>query len=333
MNPIQYQIARGVNSSGTEEVEVLQTDVMRFMAILGFCLMIIFALVQSLPAVPQDLQPTLINREIQDREIEEMEVHLSHLRRELVDLEQEVKSAKEQSERSSLSTKIAHRNEQEALDRAEKANQEFARLSQSLAAAKEEMDRREEKLLSIKVDIAKGTKDLSKVRGDLKREEKQLGILEAELDRASKRFSELKRSPKEKDQKPVPPTPSPPREKKDVGYTLRFESDRALETLLKSERVRLFAMVGKKTWAFKATKGRSLFITSERPTRFHVMESRTVPPDYGKVLSRAVVAFGRESVTWGVTLPTEISLSLSKQMKNHRGGELIINQKGSVALK
>ena len=30
-------------------VELLQTDVMRFMAILGFCLMAIFALVHSIP--------------------------------------------------------------------------------------------------------------------------------------------------------------------------------------------------------------------------------------------------------------------------------------------
>ena len=39
----------GSNISEPDEMEALQSDVMRFMAILGLCLMIIFALVQSLP--------------------------------------------------------------------------------------------------------------------------------------------------------------------------------------------------------------------------------------------------------------------------------------------
>ncbi len=39
----------GYGSSEPDEIVALQSDVMRFMAILGLCLMIIFALVQSLP--------------------------------------------------------------------------------------------------------------------------------------------------------------------------------------------------------------------------------------------------------------------------------------------
>ncbi len=35
-----------------EDMEHLQTDVMRFMAILGFCLVAIFALVRSIPPAP-----------------------------------------------------------------------------------------------------------------------------------------------------------------------------------------------------------------------------------------------------------------------------------------
>lgn len=40
-------------NSSPDEAANLETDVMRFMAILGFCLMIIFALVQAIPMVPQ----------------------------------------------------------------------------------------------------------------------------------------------------------------------------------------------------------------------------------------------------------------------------------------
>lgn len=54
----------GYGSSEPDEMEALQSDVMRFMAILGLCLMIIFALVQSLPQsstdgkIPKDLTVT-----------------------------------------------------------------------------------------------------------------------------------------------------------------------------------------------------------------------------------------------------------------------------------
>lgn len=41
-------------SAAADESESLQADVMRFMAILGLCLMVIFALVQSLPSVAVD---------------------------------------------------------------------------------------------------------------------------------------------------------------------------------------------------------------------------------------------------------------------------------------
>jgi hypothetical protein len=42
-----------------DEVEALQTDVMRFMAILGFCLMVVFALVKSMPMAPPDSRPRI----------------------------------------------------------------------------------------------------------------------------------------------------------------------------------------------------------------------------------------------------------------------------------
>jgi hypothetical protein len=46
-------------AGGPDEVEALQTDVMRFMAILGFCLMVIFALVKTMPMAPPDSGPRI----------------------------------------------------------------------------------------------------------------------------------------------------------------------------------------------------------------------------------------------------------------------------------
>ena len=45
-----YRNAYSYRAAGSDsELEALQTDIMRFMAILGFCLMVIFALVQAIP--------------------------------------------------------------------------------------------------------------------------------------------------------------------------------------------------------------------------------------------------------------------------------------------
>jgi len=65
MNPMQYRnsyLPRG-RAGGPDEAEMLQTDVMRFIAILGLCLMAVFALVQSLPATPPDPRPKIAEAE------------------------------------------------------------------------------------------------------------------------------------------------------------------------------------------------------------------------------------------------------------------------------
>ena len=53
-SPLAYPLTRSVDGDAGGSAD-LQTDVMRFMAILALCLMAIFALVQSLPLVPAPL--------------------------------------------------------------------------------------------------------------------------------------------------------------------------------------------------------------------------------------------------------------------------------------
>ncbi|MDJ0941502.1 MAG: hypothetical protein QNJ00_17195 [Woeseiaceae bacterium] len=51
-SPLAYPLARGIDADSGGAAD-LQTDIMRFMAILALCLVAIFALVQSLPVAPQ----------------------------------------------------------------------------------------------------------------------------------------------------------------------------------------------------------------------------------------------------------------------------------------
>ncbi len=52
-SPLAYPLHRGVDADGGGAAE-LQTDIMRFMAILALCLVAIFALVQSIPLAPPE---------------------------------------------------------------------------------------------------------------------------------------------------------------------------------------------------------------------------------------------------------------------------------------
>jgi len=62
------------------------------------------------------------------------------------------------------------------------------------------------------------------------------------------------------------------------------------------------------------------------------METSTVPMDYPKIFHGQVAAFGKESVTWGVTLPAQITSSINRLIKGRDGGDLVIMPDGEVIL-
>ncbi|NOR66604.1 MAG: hypothetical protein GQ528_04535 [Woeseiaceae bacterium] len=55
-SPLFYPLNRGMDAEAGGIAD-LQTDVMRFIAILALCLVAIFALVQSLPLMPTVIEP------------------------------------------------------------------------------------------------------------------------------------------------------------------------------------------------------------------------------------------------------------------------------------
>ena len=59
-SPLFYPLNRGLDADGGGAAD-LQTDVMRFMAILSLCLVAIFALVQSIPLAPVEPPPAPIS--------------------------------------------------------------------------------------------------------------------------------------------------------------------------------------------------------------------------------------------------------------------------------
>ena len=68
-SPLFYPLNRGMDAEAGGAAD-LQTDVMRFMAILSLCLVAIFALVQSIPMAPSNEEPTPVE---QTAEVESVE--------------------------------------------------------------------------------------------------------------------------------------------------------------------------------------------------------------------------------------------------------------------
>ena len=93
-SPLFYPLNRGMDAEGGGVAE-LQTDVMRFMAILSLCLVAIFALVQSIPLAPSAEERSAI-RQASESEIVETPVEQPPSPNPVVTPEQEIKLTRPQ---------------------------------------------------------------------------------------------------------------------------------------------------------------------------------------------------------------------------------------------
>ncbi len=93
-SPLFYPLNRGMDAEGGGIAE-LQTDVMRFMAILSLCLVAIFALVQSIPLAPSAEERSAI-RQASESEIVETPVEHPPSPKPVVTPEREIKLTRPQ---------------------------------------------------------------------------------------------------------------------------------------------------------------------------------------------------------------------------------------------
>ena len=95
MNPLLSSPTFYFQSSPTlsNDVEMLQTDVMRFFAILCLCLMAIFALVKALPMSPPANSPTLIKPSDLKAEAAALEKEIAVLKEKLAQTQAQLTTA------------------------------------------------------------------------------------------------------------------------------------------------------------------------------------------------------------------------------------------------
>ncbi len=124
------------------------------------------------------------------------------------------------------------------------------------------------------------------------------------------------------------PSPPPPAEPQEEGFTLRFASDAALMRAVASQQVGLYAIESGRAQRMTVSESRVSFWDASTPNTFHEMKTNTVPTAVIDALSRTGSTAGE--VSWGVTLPGKMTMQLDELMQAHRGGSLIIDAGGEI---
>ena len=127
----------------------------------------------------------------------------------------------------------------------------------------------------------------------------------------------------------VPRTAAPPPKEVQPTFTLRFASDGALQRLVKSRQVQLYALAKGGVWRLSPEAGELLFKPAAAPARMHEMTEDTVPARLVRALAHAA-APGSGEVTWGVTLPGATTDAILTHLRSREGGSLIIEADGHV---
>lgn len=354
-------------AAGTgSDTDALQTDVMRFMSILGLCLMAVFALVQSLPShdaesVHEDPERSRLHEKIavQQQHAQALKAELQRL---LSQVEQ-VDAQKAEKERALSDAKLQL---SEVVDRTTQARTEQLRISSELRHLQQRLARGRHTLASLQQAADDKTQSLRKLRqrlsietrklDEIRKKARKIEVLRAEeerrqttqaqqrkLEEAQRRQAAFRRAEEQRKHesrtksRQARPTPSPIIEEQkpkptEKGFTLRFASDEALQKQIASGRVSLFAMAEKQAWRLSLHKGRPVITDAAFPSWFHEMAASTVPHAFVEQLQISLPPKTHGSVVWGVQLPPTTKKNIASLTHGRDGGDLVIASNGRVSL-
>jgi hypothetical protein len=308
------------------DTDALQTDVMRFMSILGLCLMALFALVQSIP-----LQDTEHTRPQPNAEKLHQDVAFQQQRAQLLqaDLDRLTAQLQQANERNSQA--------QRALT---SAKQELTLLTEQTDTARSDRDQLTAELDVLRSQLAQGRDELARIQHAAGRKAQSLHALQQRLDETEKRLDDISQRTTALQitqapavASPVTGKPTPPvRKDEKQGFTLRFASIEALERLVAAGTVSLYAMAGKRAWGLSLVAGSPVFAPVVFPAWFHQMAAATVPAGYVRSLETSVGDAARSALVWGVQLPAATTQDIASLTRDNRGGSLVIGPDGRVTL-
>lgn len=292
----------------SDDSAALESDVMRFMALLGFCLMVIFALVQSLPVAPVSQSNELVSQELLDDSRKQLKSELHALEEKLRIVEQRV--ANEKQELHKLLT-------------------DQSDLKQQMGNYQQYLNQQRQQVVELSEAVKKQQSKLNQVQTETERLLERFAVLRQQQ-RDIQPLKDAVEALSSSESKPIEPessSQSPQQSAQDEnGYSLRFASEQALLRLINRGQVNQLAKVGGHFWRLQ--NGR--FIRAEGAITFYEMASHTVPSAIKRMLRQSVSISGMSKVTWAIELPGNIEQQLHARMAERSNGELIISADGRV---
>ena len=323
------------------DTDALQTDVMRFMSIIGLCLMAVFALVQGIPV--QDpgkaaavAQSTRLREVIRSQRLQlaVLQDELQALRDVASQAAQRFVQAQVQSDALDSALQQMHAERERLGARLELLETGLMQARQSLATARDNSDQQAERLAGLEARLQQTRQQLESSRAELAR--LQRAAQRARLDRQPNSPARVNRTavkPASEVSSPRPPASKEPASTpvKRPGFSLRFASNAALDRLIASGEVSLYAMTDRQVWRASLGGAEAVVVSANKPRWFHEMATRTVPIRYLDGLD-AVQGRSDAAVTWGVQLPQATRDAIRELMQGRQGGELVILANGSVTV-
>ncbi len=323
------------------DTDALQTDVMRFMAIIGLCLMAVFALVQGIPVQEAGTLAVTAQSDKLREIIRTQQQQLQQLQQQL----QAMKTRAARNEQLNATVRLRLKKE---IDTAQQLQLQRDRVSATLE--------------NIQQQLQQAQRSLTHSMDAARQQSRQLDVLEAQLQDSQQRLNDSQQTlammkqqlvslpakpvvvkplrmekqlpPPAKD---IPVTVQPVAEEKALPssdtpeFSLKFSSADALDHLIATGQVSLYIMAGQQAWQFALTDDVPLLTRVDQPRWFHEMSATTVPLHYQQGLA-ATAEIVASSVTWGVQLPAETRSAIDRLIQGRQGGALVIHADGKVSL-
>ena len=291
-----FNRVQGTPASATE---ALQTDVMRFIAIIGLCLTAIFSLMRG---IADPAENTVSGSEV------------AALKREIV-LLQEKLTLKQESIRILKDTVS---DQQAQLAKSRRQAQELKQMHNRLSGLNQALDNKTNEQLRLAQILAKS------------RDEKR--VLGERLQNLRQKAAATKKLAPESQPQVMEPTPTVAEEHPRQGFVLRFASDGVLDELIKQNQVQLLGISRQQAWQLHFLGQQAAFHKAAMPDKYYEMLPETLPAQYRRAFYVSSRQAENSPATWGIQIPFVTEQQIQHLLRTTSAGELIIQVDGSVKL-
>lgn len=301
-----------------DDGEALQTDVMRFMAILGLCLTAVFALVQSLPMelAGRQQQRAASSERAQDALLS-TKLALQQARQRLAAIESQLESQERRRNDAELQLRTT-------ADRLQQRSDSL----QALIEQQLQLQAGNQRLAAEQAQRTQALQTLGRQLEQAQKVSKQLRMAEAESRHSESAATEPSvTADADSLESPVPADTSEAK-----GFLLRFASVEALDGLVRTGAVGFAGVVERRAWKLSMRGDQPVFVAHAPPQQMHEMAPQTVPRHYRHAFRAAAGDEASAGVVWGVTLPQAMERKIQMLTGRAQTGVLVIHADGEVRL-